>query len=89
MAEFDDNDLIKITLSPDTGTVFFNVTIEEIVEEEGKNGVIKEKKIKHRHLVQGHNPTEVEKLVKAQMSTSMNEWQITSVQMTNIELIYS
>ena len=70
-------------LEPQYG--FYQVTIE-IATEDSETGKVK--KVKEVHLVDGINPTDVEKKVSEEMKGTMWEWKIVSMATSKITIVY-
>lgn len=67
---------------------FYEVSIEVLNEEIGKEGKVKIKKERETHLVDASSPTEVETKVKEEMAGEMYEWKILSIRVSKILVVY-
>lgn len=67
---------------------FWQVTVAVDTEVEGSKGETKIKTIKEVSLVDGVNPTDVEKKVAEAMKGTMQEWRILSMSESKIQYVY-
>lgn len=72
-------------MQPNDGNKFYLCNVQ-IDGENPDNG--KPKKIKEVHLVEGTNPTSVEKKLTEQMAGTMFEWRIISMSESKIQFVY-
>ncbi len=63
---------------------FYVVTV--VVETEDEKGKIK--KVKETHLVDAKDPTDVQKKVISMMDGTMFDWDIQSIQLSKISVVY-